>query len=364
MDFLSDSPTIGAPDSAVSAVTSCDKSLPKSSSSMLLPLSKTPSEGSVSTTADAANNASCGSLNIDSAAAFDLDPASCRTPKNSELLTASEYLKTSLQDLEDNISSISTVDDNATKSPSLSLPLADVSPPELSFFADEESLTDSVRGLLDSPKDRRLMLAIHARLASSPPSTGSSISSATPVGCAVCVAIMRTEEEAGYLCMPGRLGSRITVTSFSNPILPGSNDLVSIPGSKDLMQIDEICELPDGTPSICGVMALGDVKMLLPQDETECQARVLMVKRCHKLGARCSLKLKAYFDTVLGHDGAVEHVLMLPLKARCTARRGVPPKTGFVVFRNPADSLLARALGSEQVVEPEASIKVETFDGM
>ncbi|KAF4708085.1 hypothetical protein FOZ63_023912, partial [Perkinsus olseni] len=162
--------------------------------------------------------------------------------------------------------------------------------------------------------------------------------------------------------MPGRLGSRITVTSFSNPILPGSNDLVSIPGSKDLMQIDEICELPDGTPSICGVMALGDVKMLLPQDETECQARVLMVKRCHKLGARCSLKLKAYFDTVLGHDGAVEHVLMLPLKARCTARRGVPPKTGFVVFRNPADALLARALGSEQVVEPEASIKVETFD--
>ncbi|KAF4726829.1 hypothetical protein FOZ63_024099, partial [Perkinsus olseni] len=191
---------------------------------MLLPLSKTPSEGSVSTTADAANNASCGSLNIDSAAAFDLDPASCWTPKNSELLTASEYLKTSLQDLEDNISSISTVDDNATKSPSLSLPLADVSPPELSFFADEESLTDSVRGLLDSPKERRLMLAIHARLASSPPSANwiiDQLSNASRVllvispastglndiRCAVCVAIMRTEEEAGYLCMPGRLGS-------------------------------------------------------------------------------------------------------------------------------------------------------------
>ncbi|KAF4670319.1 pecanex-like 4 [Perkinsus chesapeaki] len=349
-------------------------------SSPLSPSCKGSSPVSNSTAADGSKSAvSSGSFNLDSSL-FDFDR--CQSPKESDLLAASEYLKTSLQDLEDSVSSISTTADNATKpSTGLTLPLGDLATPDLSFFADEESLTDAVRPLLESSTNKRVMLAVHARLMSMPPSANWIIdqlsnasrillvisptsTSLNDIRCAVCVAVMRTEEEADYLCTPGRLGSRVTVTSFFNPVLPGTNDLVSIPGSKDLMQIDEICEMPDGTPSICGVMALGDVKMLLPQDEAECQARVLMVKRCHKLGARCSLKLKAYFDTVLGHDGAVEHVLMLPLKARCTARRGVPPKTGFVVFRQPTDAMLARALGSEQIVEPEASIKVETFDGM
>mmetsp|Transcript_23819 Transcript_23819/g.23578 ORF Transcript_23819/g.23578 Transcript_23819/m.23578 type:complete len:113 (-) Transcript_23819:119-457(-) len=98
------------------------------------------------------------------------------------------------------------------------------------------------------------MLAIHARLISTPPSANwiiDQLSNASrillvispastglnDIRCAICVAIMRSEEEAECLCMPGRLGSRITVTSFSNPMLPGSNDLVSIPGSKDLMHL-------------------------------------------------------------------------------------------------------------------------------
>ncbi|EER02902.1 hypothetical protein Pmar_PMAR012758, partial [Perkinsus marinus ATCC 50983] len=120
-----------------------------------------------------------------------------------------------------------------------------------------------------------------------------------------------------------------------------------------------------GTTGVCAVLTLNDVKDLLPPTEAECCARVLMVKRCHRLGNKCSMKIKTYFDALLGKQDAVEHVLMLPLKSRCPSKCGrpVPPKTGFVVFRESSDAMMARSVGSDQLVNDNAVIKVETYDG-
>ncbi|KAF4705330.1 hypothetical protein FOZ63_017496, partial [Perkinsus olseni] len=111
-------------------------------------------------------------------------------------------------------------------------------------------------------------------------------------------------------------------------------------------------------------MTLTDVKSLLPQDEEDCRSRVLLVKRCHKLGLSSSVLLKDYFDKLVGKKDAVEMVLMLPLKSRYNARssKPLPPKTGFVVFSDPTDALIARAYGSLQRVLGDIEIKVETYD--
>ncbi|EER16240.1 hypothetical protein Pmar_PMAR003703 [Perkinsus marinus ATCC 50983] len=133
---------------------------------------------------------------------------------------------------------------------------------------------------------------------------------------------------------------------------------------EQLVQIDKVFPLQNGRTGVCGSMTLTDVKSLLPQDEEDCRGRVLLVKRCHKLGLSSSVLLKDYFDKLVDKKDAVTMVLMLPLKSRYNARssRPLPPKTGFVVFSDPADALIARAYGSLQHVLRDVEIKVETYD--
>ncbi|KAF4678072.1 hypothetical protein FOL47_005350 [Perkinsus chesapeaki] len=133
---------------------------------------------------------------------------------------------------------------------------------------------------------------------------------------------------------------------------------------QQLVQIDKVFSLPNGRTGVCGSMTLTDVKSLLPQDEEDCRSRVLLVKRCHKLGLSSSVLLKDYFDKLVGKKDAVEMVLMLPLKSRYNTRssKPLPPKTGFVVFSDPTDALIARAHGSLQCVLGDIEIKVETYD--
>ncbi|KAF4671934.1 hypothetical protein FOL47_001088 [Perkinsus chesapeaki] len=297
----------------------------------------------------------------------------------------------------------------------LSLSLLDTESSSVRFFRDEEALVHEVLELL--PSLRHLMVAIHAKDISSPPTMNfltsrlpsalqslfvlaPAASSDAPkvdaLRIAVAVLVLPDVEDVAKVCVSGALGPLVTVTSFDSPVLPqvevDTELLKNVPVGatrksspqryykpveqqhhhveegapiNDLLSIDDIYTTNTGSTGVCAVLTLTDVKNLLPPTEEECCSRVLLVKRCHRLGSRCSTKIKSYFDNLLGKKDAVEHVLMLPLKSRCPSKCGrpVPPKTGFVVFREPCDAMVARSVGSDQVVNGNAIIKVETYDG-
>ncbi|KAF4688624.1 hypothetical protein FOZ60_002541 [Perkinsus olseni] len=266
------------------------------------------------------------------------------------------------------------------------------------FFIDEAALVREVLEML--PEKRRLMVAIHPQQSSAPPTLNFVTSRLPPaveslfvlapspaaatgfddaLRVAVAVLVLPEVADVVKVCSPGVLGPLVTVTSFDSPLSPYDFNDLSVAEPKetpqrhdhheapmdDLLSIDDIYTTTTGSTGVCAVLTLNDVKNLLPPTEAECRARVLMVKRCHRLGNRCSTRIKAYFDALLGKKDAVEHVLMLPLKSRCPSKCGrpVPPKTGFVVFREAADAMLARSIGSDQMVNNNAVIRVETYDG-